>query len=229
MKFDPCQAIAIIPPKAESYFQVKPVGRLIPWAEAFEKLSKKISWESMNDKYDLKENPVQLKVLSVEEVESLDFVPPVIVFVGINSVSDSLIDSLAKICNQAEVVTAFDCVEPIQNLQKYGKYDYKMNGFRGKVLDFIDGIFKFRKRRAHKMAYSITQDMWTRKSIDDLLFMMFVLIDTFGDYPIKSVASVTNTESTSWSQVRLLDSSGIKQSLSCTLYTNLDILLRYLV
>jgi hypothetical protein len=57
---------------------------------------------------------------------------------------------------------------------------------------------------AHQLAYDIIQDMWQRKSVEDLLFMLYVLLDSFSDYPIKSVQAVTNSANTNLKQVFFL-------------------------
>lgn len=50
-------------------------------------------------------------------------------------------------------------------------------------------------RSKHRQSYLIAQEMWGRKSCDDLLFMVLVMIDSFS-FPVPSVQTVTNTDNT---------------------------------
>jgi len=58
------------------------------------------------------------------------------------------------------------------------------------------------QEKADRKCADIASDLWSRQSIEDLLFLAMVLVDSYGSYPVKSVASVTSTETTSLSQVQ---------------------------
>lgn len=214
---DGCRAMAIVPESAASYFRSKPLYQEITWKEAFEKIAAKVSWEKLNGKYSVQENTdLSMKVSSLHDMMREEApVTPVLILVGIqDDASEEVAAKLQKMADGAKVVTAYNCSLGIMQLQKYGDYDHTLTGWRAKLIDKYSDILKL-PQRSHKKAYSIVQDMWSRRSLEDLLFMVFVLIDTFGDYPIKSVASVTNTEATSFTQVTV--TLGLRVSLAFTI------------
>ena len=59
-------------------------------------------------------------------------------------------------------------------------------------------------RYKHRQLYQVTNDMWGRRSKDDILFMVLVLVDAFTQFPVKSVKAVTSSDVTTFAQVSYL-------------------------
>ena len=53
----------------------------------------------------------------------------------------------------------------------------------------------------HRVAFEVAENVWTRKSLDDLIFLVLVLVDTFTAFPVKSVQAVTSTDKTTLNEV----------------------------
>lgn len=210
------QAIAVTSLTALSYFSTKPELKPVSWIETLQKMSAKVAWEKLNDKYDVKDNmDLNMQVVSTDNMQDIlttnEIAYPLVLLVGLR---EPISDQIKELCSKATAVTTYDCADDYQTLQKYGKYNLFESGWKRTVRNFIDRYFST-GRKQHKKAYEITQDMWSRKSLEDLVFMVFVLLDTFAEYPIKSVASVTSTESTSLSQVSCMVGNCAKEIAEC--------------
>lgn len=216
--------LAVIPadtsPNSVSYFTRKPSQETVPWSEVFHKVAAKVNWDAQNGKYDASAGALTLKVVQADQLaqigpsmSSID----VILLVGLgwedldgkqnSSTVFSTIETLAK---RSKAVASFDCIPEVQALQNFGRYEPSGTDSEDNIDDAVSAFFNslhqlvFKKPRPvqkHRRAWQIAQDMWSRQSLDDLVFLVFVLTDTFTDFRVQSVQSVTSTETTSPSQV----------------------------
>jgi len=201
---------------ASSFFKTKPSRGDVLWREAFNKIADKMVWEGKNNKYDPIEGDLKTRVVCIEEKLFPDENPSfaiknpfeelrsnVIVLVGLNEES-TLTENWKflkdNIFDKANAITAFNCSTTVAQYEKYGDFYPYENSPYEPLLKTFDELLNT-KRNTDRKRYEIAMDLWQRKSLDDLVFLMFVLIDTYGAYPIKSVQSVTSTESTSFEQL----------------------------
>ena len=74
------------------------------------------------------------------------------------------------------------------------------SSFEG-LLQLADKYVAKKSTRANQRnAYQITEDVWERRSADDMVFLINVMVDVFVK-PIKSVQAVTSTDETSIDQL----------------------------
>lgn len=199
-----------------SYFRRKPDHEAVPWSEVFAKISEKMIYEKLNKKYLPFEEDLTMRVVTLQDVVAQSTIRAALVtlFVSLGEAdSDSLavLDTLAK---QAQVTVAYNCSADIQKLQRYGEYDPFAPAWKQVWLDWRDKLFRH-KRAKHKVGYEITLDMWQRHSVEDLLFMVFVLLDSYTDYPIQSVQSATSAASSGLKQMRCMTKNCMKEMIDC--------------
>lgn len=66
----------------------------------------------------------------------------------------------------------------------------------------------------------IISNLWTRKSTDDLLFMLLILIDTFKIAKVKSIQAVTSTSNTGMEELKCMCQNCFKEMIDCFLDEN---------
>jgi hypothetical protein len=196
---------------SESCFYTKPFKNKVSWFEVFIHLNEKATWEYLNDKKRPELSQIALKVICLDNLIGVVPKSPVFILIDIKDSQMSIVQPLVK---NAKTVAVFDSQPSVFALECYGNYNPHIpSRFKG-VVDKFDGIFKT-KRKQHKSAYSISQDMWSRKSSDDLLFMIYVLIDIFTDISIKSVQTVTSTEKTGLKELSCMCKNCAKEMIDC--------------
>ena len=185
-----------------------------------------IGWEAMNDKYDAGNGVLSMDVLSLEDLQADNIASSspsdVLILVGID---DSLLSVRSRLLVQsfmdktaggaAAVVDCFNCSSQYMGQRRFGEYvvpvpatvppsnpDNDLGGLVGAVRRRLDELFMGSTEQKHRVAFGVAEDMWTRKSLDDLVFLVFVLVDTFTAFPVKSVQAVTSTDKTTLNEVR---------------------------
>ena len=188
-----------------SFFKTKPYKEPVPWIQVMEQVKTKLSWEKLN---------VSMEVLSHEEFLRNRVEGDVALLVGFDENQHSYdMNVLREALHSFHAVTTFDCSETIQRMQNYGEYD-PFSPWPG-VEEFIDENFlKKSLRRKQRLAHQIVLESWERKSSDDLLYMLLILIDTYST-PIKSVQSVTSTENTGLSQLTCMCKNCAREMVQC--------------
>lgn len=220
--------VAIIPNNTSpSFFRSKPLNEEVSWGEVLEKLNQKLGWESLNDKYNASTGVLGLEVLTLSDLENNQEVSQVVkdtrvgadvdvlALIGLNSVSQTQFGLLQSMSNAATSVTAHDCSSDVLSLEHYGLF-YPSNepSAGGFVADIIDKLFTT-ARRKEKIVYETVREVWERKSLDDLLFLFYVLVDTFTSFEVSSVKAVTTTESTGLSQIQCMAGNCGKEMIDC--------------
>lgn len=179
----------------------------------------------MNDKYDAGNGLLSMDVLSLEDLQADNIASSspsdVLILVGID---DSLLSVRSRLLVQsfmdktagaAAVVDCFNCSSQYMGQRRFGEYvvpvpvpvpqsnpDNDLGGLVGAVRRRLDELFMGSTEQKHRVAFEVAEDMWTRKSLDDLVFLVFVLVDTFTAFPVKSVQAVTSTDKTTLNEVR---------------------------
>lgn len=232
------KVVAITSNTTLSYFRRKPEHKSVGWIEILEKLNQKLTWEHLNDKYDIPSpdiGPLAMTVLCAENESakaSLSLMgstmssPPVVILgrkpinlflllffyisnglscllylhiVGLTQSDPQLLSLLQTVCTQAKAVSAYDCHPDYMSLQKYGSYSTPhivtpqdesvseevnviaqlREAVRPLMATLLGQAEEFTREKADRKCADIALDMWTRESIEDLLFMVMVLIDRY--------------------------------------------------
>lgn len=193
-----------------SFFQSKPNKKNITWGAVFNQQIEKATWEYLNNKAYPSLINATFNVISLDSYTGNIPKSPIYVLIGIK---DEYKDKIAHITHLANAVVVFESDKHIQSLERYGEYvPYETKNENFNI--FIDDILK-NNRKKHRDTYTIVHDMWGRKSSDDLLFMLFVLIDVFSDISVKSVQTVTNTDQTGLSELSCMCSNCAQEMIDC--------------
>lgn len=112
-----------------------------------------------------------------------------------------------------KAVKAFDCSESYGQIERFGEYNPR-SPIESALIMVDKYITKKSDRAVQRLAYNIATDMWGRRSSDDMVFMINVLVNTFIK-PIKSVQSVTNTESTGLTQLTCMTGNCGNEMINC--------------
>lgn len=171
-------------------------------------------WEGKNDKYSLIAEGLKVEVVTIEDLAKTN-IPLLsadsIVFVGLDNDFGL---RLSELTASAKVVTTFNCSPSISQIEKFGDYLPSVHGPFDSIFQKFDEIFKT-KRLTDRKRYELATDLWSRRSLDDLVFLMFILVDSYGKHPIKSVKSVTSTETTGFKQLSCMCSNCAKEMVNC--------------
>lgn len=197
--------VAVVPSTdLASPFKNKPFYSPVSWGEVLDQVKSMMSWEGLN---------VTMSVTDSSSFVKGDASGEVAVLIGFNETTPTDMQALRERLRMFSSVSVFDSHESVLALQKYGAFspDSPME-----ALDvFIDDTFaKDSARRKQRKAYQIAQESWDRRSSADILFMLLVLTDTFST-PIKSVQSVTSTETTGLSQLTCMCSNCADEMIKC--------------
>ena len=171
----------------------------------------------MNDKYDAGNGVLSVDVLSLEDLRADNTPSPsseVLILVGID---DSLLPVRSRLLVQsfmdkAAVVDCFNCSSQYMGLRRFGEYvppppqsnpdsNHRHLGLVDTVKQKLDELFMGPTEQKHRVAFEVAENVWTRKSLDDLIFLVLVLVDTFTAFPVKSVQAVTSTDKTTLNEV----------------------------
>lgn len=195
--------IITITSSADSYFMTKPSKTKVNWEEVFQHISKRITWENES---------LCMQVVNVDNLQqnSLDISPTtVIMLVGISDTAS--INVIGPMLSKANAICVFGCNPAYDELIKYG--DYKHGAPFDDQLALVDKYFKL-PRAKQRMTYSIAQDLWSRRSSGDLVFLSQVLIDCFST-PVPSVVSVSSTENTGLKQLSCMCTNCAGAMINC--------------
>lgn len=226
----PKVAVVIASEESVSSFKTKPFHSPVTWHEVMEQVAEKMRWEHINNpEYDDKgintlEN-LSLEVFTLQDLVQLNAAQSsngsptgaeVVLLVGLSDGdSEQLLSSEAirSFCATAKAVVPLDCTGALySSLEKYGAFT-PLDPLEP-VKQVFDGIIRG-QRFKNKALQSIVADLWQRKSSGDILFMALVLADAFAEVSIKSVTSVTNTESTSLAQLGCMVSNCREEIFDC--------------
>lgn len=220
--------VAVIPKDSSSYFQTKPFRESVPWEEVFSKLSRKLEWEAQNDKYEKPEDSpgLSINVLTTEELLNpsicADLAADILLLAGLNEEwvnsepsSSVILQKLEALAEGAGAVTVFDCGQGAARLERYGTFrpqepQTPLSGLQEVLAEW----FKLPQRR-YKTAAGMSVDLWGRRSVEDLLFMVLVLVDGFTGFGVKSVRSVTSSDTTSLPQLISICSNCGTEVVNC--------------
>ena len=202
--------------ESKSYFKTKPYDLSVTWHDVFSKIAGKMIWEGKNNKYEPIAGDLNIRIVDIESVSKSNFYADTIALVGlsINETSPYYESALSPLVASANAVTVFNCSSSISKFEKYGDFYPNSKNIFDPLLKKFDEVSNSR-RNTDRKRYEIAVDLWKRNSLDDLVFLMFILIDTYGKYRIKSVQSVTSTEATSFDQVLCMCTNCSKEMIEC--------------
>jgi VDE lipocalin domain len=226
----PKVAVVLASEESVSPFRIKPFDSPVTWHEVMVQVAEKMRWEPINNpEYDdngknTLEN-LSLEVFTLQDLVQLHTAQSnkgpsagadVVLLVGLTDVdSEQLLssDAIRSFCATSKAVVPLDCTGTLySSLEKYGAFT-PLDPLEP-VKQVFDGIIRG-QRFKNKALQSIVADLWQRKSSGDILFMALVLADAFGDVSIKSVLSVTNTDSTSLAQLGCMVSNCREEIFDC--------------
>ena len=207
--------------EAQSDFKTKPFGDPVTWQEALGHIQEKLRWEPINTPDEPALANIRMEVLTMAEAVSRgaggrisDAQVVVLVDLPSADVDSDAGRGLTSFCRQAAAVVNFGCASgPLYStIERYG--DYEPASPLGGILAVWDKLTKSRRFKDRAVKDAAT-DLWQRKSTGDLLFMILVLLDYFSDISIKSVQSVTSSETTSFNQLYCMCTKCTKQIAAC--------------
>jgi len=226
------QVVAIVPEGADSFFASKPFREPIKWLEVMRVVAEKMTWESKNQRFDASNGELAMHVMTMEEVRSRSGKnsilqeAPVVLLVGLDDGEEAFIKSLGSQIASAAAVAVFECAPAYTSLARYGDFVPPRSPAAAEQKevtgeDWVDALiakwdgFVKNKRSVHRASYEVVQEVWLRKSSEDILFLVLVLINTFADIPIKTVQAVTSTDNTGLDEVGCMTSNCSKQMINC--------------
>ena len=212
--------VTVIIPSNEhkSFFAIKPFNDLVTWHEAFEHIQEKLRWEPINNpQIDELTGRNELEGLSMEVITLAEAVrqgekdgdtssnSKIVMLVDLPPLADESKDLLAltTFCQSAKAVvplwnpSKLSVPDSFHNIERYG--DFYPAAVFDDYLAVWDRISKSRRFK-HRSVKDTVRNLWSRKSTGDILFLLLVLIDSFSDIEVKTVKSVTSSESTSFDQ-----------------------------
>ena len=208
---DSNNVVALFDENNYSFFKNKPSNKYdVEWHDVFDHVNERLQWESVN-----KANQSSLdNIFKFLPIQSLDsnslFNNSIFLLIDIHHNYDmNVIDFLRNQKNTKSVI----CLNTSDELLKYefyNEYNVRKSNF---IMNYINKILKNRVYKDETMV-NLVKDLYNRKSFDDLVFMIMILIDNFIK-PIKSVISVTSTASTTTEQMKCMTSKCQKELISC--------------
>ena len=194
-----------------SHFKNKPSNRYdVKWDEVFNHLNERLQWESIN-----KVNQSSIdNIFEFLPIQSLNsnylFNNSIFLLININNnYEKKTIDFLQNQINKKSIIS-FNSSNELSMYEFYN--EYKLSN-RNIVMNYINKLLKNRQYEDEIML-NVVKELYYRKSFDDLVFMVMVIINNFIK-PIKSVISVTSTASTSIDQIKCMTSKCQKELISC--------------
>ena len=224
-------AVVLASDDSISTFRTKPFNAAVTWNDVMVQVAEKMRWEAINSP-ELDNNgknaleDLSLDVFTLQQLiefqqnkgigDSLS--ADVVLLVGLPDLNDAQLllsrKALDEFCTTSKAIVPLDCAEStyFSEVEKYGDFN-PLNSLEP-VLSVWDGIIKGERFR-NRALQSIVRDLWLRKSSGDILFMALVLADSFCDICIKSVKSVTNTDTTSFEQLSCMVSNCRAEIFDC--------------
>jgi len=207
-----------------SYFTTKPVGTAVAWNEVFEHLQLKLSWEAPNNRFDASLGDLGFSILTLGgRGQDVCVGAPVLLLVGLKSKEH--LAAVRELSNNKTTVVALDCAEEYQQLETYGggsfvpRFDAASptNNF-ALAVNWAQSLFDGGSKLQNRRTYETVQEVKGRRSTDDILFLLLVLINEY--YPpfqgqLSSVVSATSSEKTGLGELGCMCSKCGKQMASC--------------
>lgn len=192
-----------------SYFSDKLTKKGVSWRDALEHAMEKLSWENIN-KNDSISSPLKMNVIGLSQLNKDEVIASdIVIMIGNLEINEDLV-------SEKRVFLTFDCTNKFQGLQKIGHFKPSAadDNVLSKLSAKVDKLLK-NERYRDSVVYSTVKEIWERKSIDDLLFAVMILIDKYSSTKIMSVQSVTSTESTSIDQLKSMCNNCAKEMIDC--------------
>ena len=191
----------------DSFFSIKPTMESVSWRDVITHECKKMKWDyedvimSMSSLNDAKNT---LSAMSAN----------IAVLIGIEDTHIDELRSLPLIQNANAVIVKESSDQAITELENFGEFNPK---------DPLDGMYKFldeklfkKSRRALlRQVYDIGNEVWERRSADDILFALQCYIDVFTDKEIPSVRAVTSTDETGISELKCMCTNCLDEMKDC--------------
>lgn len=213
--------IAIIPDRvALSDFTTKPMHEKVTWNDVMAHVADRVEWENIKNSnapdFNAITRNISMRVLTAQEymdnrISQNRIDSSVVMLIGMQSLSpefDVLFQSVYR-NSSVKAIVPFNCSQSISQLYgRFGDYSEVSRDAANSVGNMGSWIRKLIDKEAYEKetilnsTNAAVQDLWLRRSSDDLLFLVLVLIDSFTDVDVRSVKSVTATSNTGLKEVR---------------------------
>jgi hypothetical protein len=221
--------ITVIPDdQAVSDFLSKPFHQATRWREVMDHIADRLQWENIkhhnNIDFGSLSRNISMKVVTMDEfVANRNDIASIILLVGLDEMDANANNKLQEVYSNAKVkaIVPFNCSQSIS--QAFGRFGGEDTSDAAEsfplIGDWFRSITNARQSAAEKqreLTRSSVQDLWTRRSSDDLVFMILVLLDTFAeDVDIRSVKSVTATSNTGLKELSCMCKNCFQELLAC--------------
>ena len=225
----PSQICVIAPLNRDSKgFTRKPFGDAVTWGTIFEQVQTKLLWEGPNGRYDESQGEISISLLDADTLKDMPWTTQIdadmdsaaksdiVVMVGLDESHEETVRKLIEDrVEEVSAICSFDCSAGYDTMRKYGAYTPRNDS--NLLLTIRDYVGKITKSKRHqgKEASEILSELWTRKSSDDMVFLMLLLIHSFTKYNVKSVVAATSSDSTGFKELTCMCSKCSKEMINC--------------
>lgn len=212
-------------PDSLSFFETKPLRQRVEWREVLEQMKRKLSWEAPNGRFDESQNGGASLAIETTTAEELAVNPallnlpfPVVMLIGLQD--ESNVEVLAsRLLADRSAVVVLDCSPGFQALQRLGQFRPAVQVERGNFLvEWWRGIMGSgggSEAARDRSTYQMVTEVWNRRSSDDLLFLLLVLIHNFTDLSVSSVVAATSSDKTGLRQISCMCTNCGSALLDC--------------
>jgi hypothetical protein len=203
-----------------SEFIAKPSHNKVPWLDVMKHIADRVFWENIkrmnNPEFISITRNISMNVLTVDEylrVTTTMSDSPVVMLVGVtddvydNKLMEMKLNSLYR-SPTVKAIIPFNCSSKVSSMfSRFGEFTEESQQAASSVSNMAIWLRKILDRDNYdkeiqlKSTSDAVVDLWARKSSDDLLFLVLVLIDTFTDVDVRSVKSVTAPSNTGIKEV----------------------------
>jgi hypothetical protein len=205
-----------------SYFLKKPSADVptVSWLQVFDHMCERLSWENTKSSKKQLGDDLSLSISCMNDYEDKgsEIIPsnmsetPVCVFVGFDDPYESLqhLPRLQSELRHVPTVITLSCSTEYRTLQKFDGFtelelqQHSRMRIENPIRAALTQILQpndWKRQEQIVSVLSLVDDLWQRRSSDDILFMLLTLIDTFTSKTVKSVQAVTSPENTGWREV----------------------------
>lgn len=179
---------------SQSYFKTKPLQEPVEWSAVFEHMATKMGWEAENGRFNSSLGTLGFEVVTLDSLlggsgnhQSLPSPEscPIVMMVGLKDSSPAKVALAQQITGNRACVAAFDCAAPFQSLEVFSSTkvasEDESRGLLSRLLGWVIGFGRGESEdlKGPKATADLVKEVWTRRSSDDLLFLMLVLINRY--------------------------------------------------
>ena len=239
------QALVIYPDESSpSFFTTKPLQEAVSWKDVLRHIQVKLTWEAANDKFDASQGQLYVETATVAQIAAaalaaptpsplsvLQSPVPIIVLIGLGEDEFDVISKAVTQDTHRRAIVTLNCSQKYQTLQRFGEYRPAARSYVGldgssssdpapiptpnPIVDFIQNIIGGADRKRDVATYQLVHETWNRRSSEDLLFMLLVLIHSYSGITVASVVAATSSEKTGLKQLACMCTNCGSQMVEC--------------